>query len=76
MPENNRILLAPIDAASAAEPNAIPAKAPPVADAPFFSVNDNYLTYSYLPQGADPGVLGKTEKQLYSFKIRSTFGWE
>ena len=53
--------------ASAAEPNAIPVKAPPVADAPLFSVNDNYLTYSYLPKGADPGVLGKTEKQLYSF---------
>ena len=53
--------------ASAAEPNAIPVKAPPVADASFYSVNDNYLTYSYLPEGADPGVLGKTEKQLYSF---------
>jgi hypothetical protein len=61
------LILAPINPASAAESNAIPIRAPPVADAPFFFVNDNYLTYSYLPEGADPGVPGKTEKQVYSF---------
>jgi hypothetical protein len=32
--------------ASAAESNAIPVKAAPVADLPLFSVNENYLTYS------------------------------
>jgi hypothetical protein len=53
--------------ALAAEPNGAPVKGTPVADAPLFFVNDNYLTYSYLPEGADPGVPGKTPKQAYSF---------
>jgi hypothetical protein len=53
--------------AVAAEAEIIPVKAPTLADAPVFSVNDNYMTYSYLPDGADPGVQGKTEKQFYSF---------
>jgi len=61
------VVPAGIHLASAAEPGAVSARTPPVADAPLFSVNDNYLTYSYLPRGADPGVAGKTEKQLYSF---------
>ncbi|AUC95520.1 hypothetical protein CWS35_15730 [Bradyrhizobium sp. SK17] len=34
---------------------------------PAFSVNDNRITYSYLPDGTDPGVPGKTAKQVYSF---------
>jgi len=54
-------------AASAADANASPVKAPRLADVPWFSVNDNYLTYSYLPDGADPGVAGKTAKQSYAF---------
>src|ERR1019366_10731391 len=58
---------ASVNLAMAIEPNVIPVKAPPAGDVAFFSVNDNYLTYSYLPEGADPGVLGKTEKQLYAF---------
>ena len=58
---------ASVNLARAIEPNAIPVKAPPAVDVSFFSVNDNYLTYSYLPEGADPGVPGKTQKQLYSF---------
>ena len=58
---------ASVNLARAIEPNAIPVKAPPAVDVSFFSVNDNYLTYSYLPEGADPGVPGKTEKQIYSF---------
>ncbi|MGO8913126.1 MAG: hypothetical protein ACLQDM_27910, partial [Bradyrhizobium sp.] len=60
-------VLAPINIASAAESSPAPIKAPPVADLPFFSVNDNYLTYSYLPNGTDPGVPGETQKQAYSF---------
>ena len=34
---------------------------------PVFSVNDNYLTYSYVPEGTDPGVKGKIQKTLYSY---------
>ena len=61
-------LLSPASAnlARAIEPNAIPVKAPSAADVTFFSVNDNYLTYSYLPEGTDPGVRAITQKQLYS----------
>ena len=58
---------ASVNLARAIEPNANPVKAPPAVDVSFFSVNENYLTYSYLPEGADPGVPGKTEKQIYSF---------
>jgi hypothetical protein len=45
-----------------------PMKAPKVSivDVPFFSVNDNRLTYSYIPDATDPGV-SKTAKQVYSF---------
>jgi hypothetical protein len=60
-------IVSPINLARAAEANAIPVKAAPITDAPLFFVNDNYLTYSYLPDGADPGVAGKTAKQVYSF---------
>jgi hypothetical protein len=60
-------ILAPLAPAGAVESNAIPVKALPPADLPFFSVNDNYLTYSYLPRGTDPGVQGKTQKTLYSY---------
>jgi hypothetical protein len=63
----SQVIPAQNNCACAVGSTAIPVKAPPVADMSFFSANDNYLTYSYLPEGADPGVLGKTEKQLYSF---------
>lgn len=48
----------------------MPAKAAPVImvpDNPFFGVNDNRLTYAYLPEATDPGVPGKTAKQVYNF---------
>jgi hypothetical protein len=44
-------------------------KAPPMKpawDAPFFFVNDNRLTYSYIFKGTDTGVTGNTAKQVYS----------
>src|SRR5262249_4272182 len=46
------------------------------ADLPFFLLNDNRLTYSYIFSGTDPGVWtrgpngsidGKTAKQVFSF---------
>ena len=48
----------------------------PIADVPFFLVNDNRLSYSYIFDGTDPGVFsirpdgsinGKTPKSVYSF---------
>lgn len=48
----------------------MPAKANPVVQVPnnpFFSVNDNRLSYAYLFEGTDPGVPGKTAKQVYNF---------
>jgi hypothetical protein len=61
------LLPAPINLAAAVESTAPAVKAPPAADVPVFSVNDNYLTYSYLPDGTDPGVKGKTQKQAVSY---------
>jgi hypothetical protein len=62
------LALSPITEGFAADLGAaaLPLKAPPVADLPFFAVNDNRLTYSYIPDGTDPGVPGKTAKQVYS----------
>jgi hypothetical protein len=55
-------LIAPANAAS------FPVKAlNPVTDVPFFLLNDNRLTYSYIFNGTDPGVTGNTAKQAYSF---------
>ncbi|MDB5606431.1 MAG: hypothetical protein JWP25_3331 [Bradyrhizobium sp.] len=46
----------------------LPTKAAkPIIDVPFFRVNDNRLSYSYMPNGTDPGVPGTTAKQVYSF---------
>jgi hypothetical protein len=39
----------------------------PVSLFPTFTINDNRLTYSYLPNGTDPGVTSKTAKQIYTF---------
>jgi hypothetical protein len=50
----------------AADLTTMPVKAP-VADAPFFLVIDDRFTYSWMPDGTDPGIPGKTEKQVYSF---------
>jgi hypothetical protein len=55
----------PMASAMAAD---LPAKAPKksVIDVPFFLVTDNRVTYSYMPDGTDPGV-NKTAKSVYSF---------
>jgi hypothetical protein len=66
--------LAPASFASAAD---LPVKAAkPVADAPFFFVIDDRVTYSWMPRGTDPGaysfrpdgtINGSTAKSVYSF---------
>jgi hypothetical protein len=57
-----------IASAVAADLSSMPTKAvAPVAALPFFTVNDNRLTYSYMPNGTDPGVRGTTAKQVYAF---------
>ena len=48
--------LAPMGAASAADLAPFPVKAKPLIDVPFFLVNDNRVTYSYIFTGTDPGV--------------------
>ncbi|AEI02340.1 hypothetical protein OCA5_c11980 [Afipia carboxidovorans OM5] len=48
----------------------MPAKVKPVVtvpENPFFLVNDNRLSYSYIFNGTAPGVTGKTAKQVYNF---------
>jgi hypothetical protein len=66
---------APTGAASAAD-LPVKAKAKPVADLPFFFVIDDRVTYSWMPNGTDPGVYsvrpngsinGNTAKSVYSF---------
>jgi hypothetical protein len=66
---------APTGAASAAD-LPVKAKAKPVADLPFFFVIDDRVTYSWMPNGTDPGVFsvkpngslnGNTAKSVYSF---------
>ena len=68
--------LVPAGQASAADLAPLPVKAKPIIDVPFFLVNDNRLSYSYIFSGTDPGVFsvrpdgtinGKTAKQVYSF---------
>jgi hypothetical protein len=68
--------LLPVSQASAADLAPFPVKAKPLIDVPFFLVNDNRVTYSYIFTGTDPGVFsvrpdgsinGKTAKSVYSF---------
>ncbi len=68
--------LMPVGQASAADLAPMPVKAKPIIDVPFFLVNDNRLSYSYIFTGTDPGVFSirpdgsinsKTAKQVYSF---------
>src|SRR5438552_7682355 len=66
--------LAPAGYANAAD---LPVKAAkPVADAPFFFVIDDRVSYSWMPKGTDPGMYtvnpngsinGTTAKSVYSF---------
>ena len=45
----------------------VKAAAAPPADMPFFFVNDNRLTYAYLPNGTEPSVTAQTAKQIVAF---------
>lgn len=54
----------------------LPVKAEPKIDAPFFSVIDDRVTFSWLPKGTSPGIFsiqpngtvnGTSAQQLYSF---------
>jgi hypothetical protein len=56
--------------------DAPPVKAKPILDIPFFTVNDNRLTYSFIPKATDPGafsvqpngtVNGTTAKQDFAY---------
>ncbi|WP_439361555.1 hypothetical protein [Bradyrhizobium sp. DASA03007] len=68
-------MIASAGVANAADVPVKAKQAPPV-DPPFFLVNDNRLTFSWMPQGTEPGaysrrpdgsINGKTAKQVYSF---------
>jgi hypothetical protein len=68
-------MLAPSGFASAAD-LPVKAKPKPVADLPFFFVIDDRVTYSWMPNGTDPGnftvrpdgtINGNTAKSVYSF---------
>jgi len=61
------------DPARAADSNAVPAKTPPVADASLFSVNDNYLTYSYLPKAPTRAWLARPQSS-FTRSVISTCG--
>jgi hypothetical protein len=68
--------LAAMGSAGAADMAPMPLKAKPIIDVPFFLVNDNRVTFSYIFDGTDPGAFrvrpgggfsGKTAKAVYSF---------
>ena len=59
--------LAPINLAGAADLGAMPAKAKPIVDVPFFFVNDNRLTYAYEFTGSYPGLSNRTVAQTVAF---------
>jgi hypothetical protein len=69
-------IFAPIGVAGAADLPPLPVKAKPITDVPFFLVNDNRVTYSYIFDATEPGqfsrrsdgsIDGKTTKSVYSF---------
>lgn len=45
----------------------VPLKAKPVADVPFFFLNDNRITYAYQFAATNPGFTNNTDKQVYAF---------
>jgi hypothetical protein len=70
------LVILSICAAAAGDIDSMPVKAKAISEVPFFLVNDNRLTYSYIFSGTDPGTYsvrpdgsydGKTAKQTYSF---------
>jgi hypothetical protein len=69
------MLVAPTGFASAAD-LPVKVKAKPVADAPFFFVIDDRLSFAWMPKGTDPGIFSRrpdgsinstTAKQVYNF---------
>ncbi|MGA2290170.1 hypothetical protein [Bradyrhizobium sp.] len=58
--------IAPMSFASAAD-LPVKVKAKPVADVPFFFVNDNLITYAVQFTATSPGVTDKTVKQVYAY---------
>jgi hypothetical protein len=70
------LALATLAAAGFANADNLEVRAKPIFGLQFFSLIDNRVTLSYIPQGTGPGhwsrnsngtINGKTEKQLYSF---------
>lgn len=70
------LLLATLAPASAGAADMAVKAVKPIADVPFFFVNDNRVTYSYIFTAAQPGMFtvnpdgtinAKTAKQVYSF---------
>ncbi|MES2030124.1 MAG: hypothetical protein V4477_13185 [Pseudomonadota bacterium] len=59
--------MVPMGAASAADMAAMPVKAKPIPDLPFFLLIDNRFTYAYQWGAVDPGVTNKTTKQVFAF---------
>src|ERR1700722_798821 len=59
--------VAPMSFASAADLPPVKAKAKPIADVPFFFVNDNLLTYAVQFNATSPGVTAHTVKQVYAY---------
>jgi hypothetical protein len=66
----------PMSFASAADLPTYKVKAKPIPDLPFFLVIDDRVTYSWMPNGTDPGnftvrpngtINGNTAKSVYSF---------
>jgi hypothetical protein len=64
-------------AAQAAKADDLQVKAPPTSflNVPFFQVNDNRLSYSYIFNATDPGVTGNTVKQGYSYTHYDTWAY-
>lgn len=59
--------LAATGSALAADLSPMPVKAKPVADLPFFLINDNVLTYSYQFSATSPGATNRTAKNVLAF---------
>src|SRR5271154_4343787 len=59
--------VAPVSFAGAADLPPVKAKAKPVADVPFFFVNDNLFTYAVQFNATSPGVTAHTVKQVYAY---------
>lgn len=61
-------IIAQTGAARSADVNTLPLKTKPVQiDSPFFTVNDNRLTFAYQFNATQPGVASDTAKQVYAF---------